>query len=167
MNKGMDGLIDVVILVVMAAVGLFITMAAVTLLSESESTKQAEKATVISISDNPPPEPTFDTADLVVMLTNQDRFMQQPTQIAFFVPSDNSYFDKLATAYHDVTLLTTPAVETVVINDAWFSVRETKLNRLWADFLKEYTTPVTTTDLHIFPDDSTGVFQWCVVLPRR
>jgi hypothetical protein len=174
MNKGLDGLIDVAMLVVFAAIGLSITFASIVLMSDSHSTGQIEKATVLSISDNPPTEPVFDAVDLTIMMVIQDNFMQVPTTIAFTTPANNNYFIEDNTSYHDKNLLATPPVRTVVYDKHWFADRDIIMNSLWSDLLKGYTTPTVEKNIHMFLDDNPMLYnslpvdyRLVVVLPRR
>jgi hypothetical protein len=167
MNKGLDGLADLALLVVCAAIGLSITLTSIALIEESQSSGQVEKATILSLTDNPPPEPVFDAVDLTVMVTIQDRYIPVPTRISFYTVSDNQFFDSNTTHYHNPALRQGPTA-TIDIDSTWFPDREAKVNALWNSVLKPYTTDVPPErDIFMFPDNSTGTFQLCVVLPKR
>jgi hypothetical protein len=167
MNRALDSLIDVTILILCAAIGLSVTVGALTLIQGSRSIGQAERATVQALGNNPPPEPVFDAVDLTVLMTTQDRFMQVPTRLDFYVVSDNRYFDKDSSLYHNHSLAGSP-VKTVDIDDTWFPDRESNINTLWNGVLKKYATASPPEQvMDIYPDDTGGHFRWCVILPKR
>lgn len=132
-----DGLFDIVLLVLVCVLGLTITASSLGLIKETSSITQTEKAALVSINDNTPTKPEFNASDAILMLVVQDPYMQYPTTVQV---NEQPYIE---------------------FNEDWFTNREAQINKLWTSYLRDAKDKDVTA---FYTTYTGGQYRWKLML---
>ena len=131
-----DDMLDVVLYVLAAAVGLTICITCTVLIQHTQASERVERALVEVRDDNTPDAVVYSNDEAMLTIVIQDTFMQAPNKIQI-------------------------GSNPVITFDAtWFGSRETKINQVWNNYMK--TCPAITDNGLYLEDSGAGELIWKV-----